>query len=67
MASPDYLSAFLRLRSLGWCAGNLELISTLYNNILSTLLDVERPLVASKLEAIDAGLHKGLNTLNWNR
>ena len=46
--------------------GNLELICFLYNGILSTLLDVERPLVSKQITAIDAALDKGLNDLNWN-
>jgi dynein heavy chain len=46
--------------------GNLQLICYLYNDILATLLDVERPLVSNKLYTIDAALAKGLHSLNWN-
>ena len=55
---------FCAARSLR--TGNLELICFLYNGILSTLLDVERPLVSKQITTIDAALDKGLNDLNWN-
>lgn len=45
--------------------GNLELIVNIYNNIIATLLDVERPLVQAKLDSIDKVLLKGLKHLNW--
>eukprot|EP00854_Cymbomonas_tetramitiformis_P010885 gene10885-12880_t len=46
--------------------GNLELIAGIYNEIQDTMLEVERPLVIQKLEAIDEALNQGLNVLNWN-
>jgi dynein heavy chain len=45
--------------------GNLELIVNTYNNIMTTLIDVERPLVQAKLDNIDKVLVKGLKHLNW--
>mmetsp|Transcript_13737 Transcript_13737/g.31794 ORF Transcript_13737/g.31794 Transcript_13737/m.31794 type:complete len:4493 (-) Transcript_13737:49-13527(-) len=45
--------------------GNLELIVNIYNHMLSTLLEVERPLVQTKLDNIDKVLQKGLKHLNW--
>jgi dynein heavy chain len=45
--------------------GNLDLIVNIYNKMLETLLAEERPLLASKLEAIDKALLKGLKHLNW--
>jgi dynein heavy chain len=45
--------------------GNLDLIVNIYNNMLATLLDVERPLLQAKLEDIDKFLQKGLKHLNW--
>lgn len=60
------LKVYERAEAFRQQTGNLELISHLYNDILCTLLDVERPLVASKLEAIDENLTKGLDHLNWN-
>ena len=44
--------------------GNLDLIVNIYNKMLETLLDEERPLLASKLEPTKA-LLKGLKLLNW--
>jgi len=45
--------------------GNLDLIVNIYNKMLETLLPVERPLLQSKLEAIDKILQRGLTQLNW--
>ena len=45
--------------------GNLDLIVNLYNHILKTLLDVERPLVQQKMSNIDKVLQKGLKHMNW--
>jgi dynein heavy chain len=44
---------------------NMEIISNVYNRILETLIDVERPLVADKLDSIDSMLQRGLTQLNW--
>ena len=57
---------FKRGETLRQQTGNLELITGIYNDILSTLLPVERPLIEKKLEAVDAALTKGLTVLNWN-
>ena len=46
--------------------GNLDLISGIYNNIQTTLLDIERPLVQKSLDSILKTLQKALTTLNWN-
>ena len=45
--------------------GNLQLIVGKYNDMLLTMLDVERPLLAAQLQEIDALLEKGLNFLTW--
>jgi len=45
--------------------GQLEIISNMYNSIVSSLLEVERPLVATQLEAIDKAMQKGIQNLNW--
>ena len=60
------MKLYLRAETLRQQTGNLDLIVVTYNYILRSLLDVERPLVEKKLEAIDAALQKGLTTLNWN-
>ena len=36
--------------------GNLEIIVTMYNEILSTLLPVEKPLLADRIERINKSL-----------
>eukprot|EP00163_Fabomonas_tropica_P009916 TRINITY_DN1985_c0_g1_i1.p1 TRINITY_DN1985_c0_g1~~TRINITY_DN1985_c0_g1_i1.p1 ORF type:complete len:4225 (-),score=1474.45 TRINITY_DN1985_c0_g1_i1:598-13272(-) len=45
--------------------GNLELIVHKYNNMLTTMLDVERPLFVQHLKDIDSSLEKGIGSLNW--
>ena len=45
--------------------GNLDLIVNIYNDMLRTLLDVEKPLLQAKLDDIDKFLQKGLKHLNW--
>ena len=40
-------------------------IVNIYNNMLGTLLEVERPLLQAKLDDIDKVLQKGLKHLNW--
>ncbi|KAK2490477.1 LOW QUALITY PROTEIN: hypothetical protein MC885_016050 [Smutsia gigantea] len=46
--------------------GNLELIVGWYNEIKTTVMDVEFPLVKSELEAIDVKLLDAETTLFWN-
>jgi dynein heavy chain len=38
----------------------------MYNNILSTLLPVEKPLLADKIERMNNALQKGIDELKWN-
>ena len=45
--------------------GNLQLVAGMYNQMLLTMLDVERPLLAANLKAIDEALAKGLKHLTW--
>ncbi len=45
--------------------GNLSLIVNLYNQIMQTLLDVEKPLVQQKMDNIDKVLQRGLLHMNW--
>lgn len=63
---PGAHKIFKRGETLRQQTGNLELITGVYNEILSTLLPVERPLIEKKLESVDAALTKGLTVLNWN-
>lgn len=46
--------------------GNLDLIVGMYNEILSTLLPVEKPLLKDKIELIDRILKPGIESLKWN-
>jgi dynein heavy chain len=46
--------------------GNLELIVEMYNDMLATLLPVEKPLLADRIEAMSKALQPGVNTLRWN-
>jgi dynein heavy chain len=46
--------------------GNLEIISTLYNEILMQLLPVEKPLLADRIERMNKSLMPGIDNLRWN-
>lgn len=46
--------------------GNLDLIVNMYNEILATLLPVEKPLLADRIEKINKSLQPGVETLRWN-
>jgi dynein heavy chain, axonemal len=46
--------------------GNLEIISTMYNEILANLLPVEKPLLADRIEKINKALQPGIGELRWN-
>ena len=45
--------------------GNLQLIADKYNHIMSTMLEVEQPLLAAQLKTIDRALEKGQKHLTW--
>lgn len=40
--------------------GNLDLTVGIYNSVQRTMLNVEKPLILQKIEAVDAALKKGL-------
>jgi dynein heavy chain len=46
--------------------GNLELCVNMYNEILATLLPVEKPLLADKITQMGNALQPGIETLKWN-
>ena len=46
--------------------GRLEIIVTMYNEILKILLSVEKPLLKKRIEAMDQGLQDGIEKLTWN-
>jgi dynein heavy chain len=60
------MKTYQRGETLRQQTGNLDLIVVTYNNILRTLLPVERPLVGKRLTEIDAMLQKAIHSLNWN-
>ena len=46
--------------------GNLDLIVDMYNNIIATLLPVEKPLMQKRISTIDKYLQPGMDELKWN-
>lgn len=61
----DALAIYKRAEVFRRQTGNLGLIIDMYNNIHSTLLPVERPLVKNYLDRMDQALNKGIKALNW--
>ncbi len=47
-------------------AGSLEIIVTIYNDILATLIPVEKPLLADRITKMNNSLQDGLVKLKWN-
>ncbi len=45
--------------------GNLELIVNMYNNMVTSLLPVEKPLVHTYINKIDKTLSRGVKQLSW--
>lgn len=46
--------------------GNLELTVNMYNEVLATLLPVEKPLLADRIQMMLSALNPGLVELMWN-
>jgi len=46
--------------------GNLEIIVNMYNEILATLLDVEKPLLQNRIDKMNKVLLPGIEELRWN-
>ena len=46
--------------------GSLEIIVNMYNDILATLLPVEKPLLADRIQRMNDSLKAGEDTLKWN-
>ena len=59
-------SVFARNEEFHKYCANLNLIVAWYNKVRSILLDVEFPLVESKLQHIDEHLERAEHNLNWN-
>jgi len=46
--------------------GNLELTVNMYNDVLATLLPVEKPLLADRIQMMLDALNPGITNLKWN-
>jgi len=46
--------------------GRLDLIVEMYNNIIATLLPVEKPLMMERIQKMNKSLQPGIDTLKWN-
>ena len=46
--------------------GNLDIIVDIYNEILRTLLPVEKPLLSDRIQRINKSLEPGIANLRWN-
>lgn len=46
--------------------GRLEIIANTYNEILKTLLPVEKPLLKKRIDSMDQSLQDGILKLTWN-
>jgi len=46
--------------------GRLDLIVEMYNNIIATLLPVEKPLMMDRIKVINKALQDGIDKLKWN-
>lgn len=62
----DALDIFEKAETFRTQTGTLGMIVNIYNNMQTTMIDVEKPLLSSQLEIIDEKLEKGITTLNWN-
>jgi dynein heavy chain len=47
-------------------SGRLEIIVNMYNEILTKLLAVEKPLMKKRIESMDVSLEDGITKLTWN-
>lgn len=47
--------------------GRLDLITEMYNNIIATLLPVEKPLMMERIQKMNKALQPGIDTLKWNQ
>jgi dynein heavy chain len=59
-------SLYLKVDTYRRQTGNLDLIVNMYNDILATLLPVEKPLLADRIERINKALQPGIDSLKWN-
>lgn len=57
---------YLKVNTYRSQTGNLEIIVNMYNDILATLLPVEKPLLADRIEKMNKSLQPGIENLKWN-
>lgn len=63
---PDIAADMYSNRELLWqYVANLELTVTWYNKIMSTVLEVENPLIQDQLRDIDAKLKEAEESICW--
>jgi len=65
-AIPDMAEDIYSKKELLWqYVANLELTTNGYNRVMSSVLEVEMPLIQSQLTDIDAKLEEAENSLCW--
>lgn len=63
---PDMAADIYSNRELLWqYVANLDLTTNWYNKVMSTMLEVEMPLIQSQLTDIDAKLKEAEGNLGW--
>ena len=66
IAPETALKLFAKVETYRVQTLRLQIIVDMYNNILATLLPVEKPLLAKKIENMGKSLQAGIDTLKWN-
>ena len=59
-------SLFSKVDTYRRWTGRLDLIVEMYNNIIATLLPVEKPLMMDRIQKMNKALQAGIDTLKWN-
>ena len=64
---PDRAAAlFGKVDTYRRWSGRLELIVEMYNNIIATLLPVEKPLMMKRINEMNKALQPGIDSHKWN-
>ena len=59
-------SLFAKVETYRRWTGRLDLIVEMYNNIIATLLPVEKPLMMERIQKMNKALQSGIDSLKWN-
>ena len=59
-------SLFAKVDTYRRWTGRLDLIVEMYNNIIATLLPVEKPLMMDRIQKMNKALQAGIDSLKWN-